>query len=123
MGRVSTNGSVWGLSHDDIDAIDFFVSGGRADTPYLVNLKRVLVRRGLIRNMGSRKIPHWVRVDPQVAPQAVSIVQGCIEHGDDTGGLYVGIEPRDRLDALYVLRNRGLIYQTKDSWYEGWAPR
>ena len=123
MGRYRANGSLWGLSPDDIDAIDLIVSGGRADTPYLVNLKRVLVRRGLIRNEGFRKTPHWVRVDPQVSPQAVSIVLDCIERGDDTGGLYANIEACDRLDALYVLRNRGLIRQTMDSWDQGWTSR
>ena len=123
MGRYRLHRSLWGLSPDQINAIDLIVSGGRTDTPELVNAKRVLVRRGLIRNIGYRAYPNWVRVDPLVDSQTVATVLDCVEGGDDTGGKYADIDESERLDALYVLRNRGLIYQKTDSWDRGWAAR
>ena len=125
MGRHTARGTLWGLTPEQIEGIDLIIlAGGRVDTPELERLKRVLVRRGLIENIGSRIRPRWVRVNPHVDPRWLVMVMQCIEYGDDTGGLFVDrLEEWDRLDALYILKTQGLIYQTCGSWDRGWGPK
>ena len=124
MGRNTAHGTLWGLTPEQIEGIDLIIlAGGRVDTPELERLKRTLVRRGLIENIGSKARPRWVRVDPHVSTLWIMEVLDLVESGDGTGGLFVdGIPKEDRINALYVLKNRWLVYQSSPSWDRGWTP-